>query len=198
MEAVSNSEVSVIFTRTTQLSIPEDSQLRTSASSPWWWRQYAPLKRRSTPTRLNGGTFQKALIFRFILAVSTWDLTTLKCIFSPPRLEHFTAPLALFVPGAEDYFSGNKGCLNVKLITYLDLTPRLILSMPWTKCTYVINRHGPLLFRIVFISYSIRYVEIPCHLLAVKVTIPKFSVQIWNYSENTETKDRFFFFFFLN
>jgi hypothetical protein len=32
----------------------------------WWWRQYACLKRRSTP-RLHGTTFQKALIFNRVL-----------------------------------------------------------------------------------------------------------------------------------
>jgi hypothetical protein len=31
-------------------------------SSPWWWRQYAPLKCRSIPTRLHGATSQKAVI----------------------------------------------------------------------------------------------------------------------------------------
>jgi hypothetical protein len=31
-------------------------------SSPWWWRQYAPLKRRSTSMRLHGCTTQKAVI----------------------------------------------------------------------------------------------------------------------------------------
>jgi hypothetical protein len=30
----------------------------------WWWRQYAPLKRRTTPRRLHGATSQKALIFK--------------------------------------------------------------------------------------------------------------------------------------
>jgi hypothetical protein len=32
-------------------------------SPPWWWRQYAPLKRWSTPTRLNGIISRKANIF---------------------------------------------------------------------------------------------------------------------------------------
>jgi hypothetical protein len=35
--------------------------------SPWLWRQYACLKRRSTPTRLHGTTSQKALIFNRVL-----------------------------------------------------------------------------------------------------------------------------------
>jgi hypothetical protein len=34
--------------------------------SPWWWRQYAPLKRRSTPTRLHGVVSQKAFIFSLV------------------------------------------------------------------------------------------------------------------------------------
>jgi hypothetical protein len=33
-------------------------------SSPWWWREKAPLKRRSTSIRLHGATTQKAAIFR--------------------------------------------------------------------------------------------------------------------------------------
>jgi hypothetical protein len=46
-------------------------------SSPWWWRQYAPLKRRSTLTWQHGATFQKTL--HFILAtVRTWNLTQLE------------------------------------------------------------------------------------------------------------------------
>jgi hypothetical protein len=31
-------------------------------SSPWWWRQYAPLKRRSASTKLHSGIIQKAVI----------------------------------------------------------------------------------------------------------------------------------------
>jgi hypothetical protein len=30
----------------------------------WWWRQYTPLKRRSTPMRLHGATSQKTLNLR--------------------------------------------------------------------------------------------------------------------------------------
>jgi hypothetical protein len=30
--------------------------------SPWWWRQYAPLKRRSTSTRLHGAMSHKAVV----------------------------------------------------------------------------------------------------------------------------------------
>jgi hypothetical protein len=41
--------------------------------SPWWWRQYASLKRRSALTRLHRTISQKAVIF--ILAASrTWNL----------------------------------------------------------------------------------------------------------------------------
>jgi hypothetical protein len=34
--------------------------LRGAYSSPWWWRQYASVKRRSTSTRLHGDVSQKA------------------------------------------------------------------------------------------------------------------------------------------
>jgi hypothetical protein len=40
----------------------------------WWWRQYAPLKRRSTSTWPHGSTSQKTLNFR-LDAVRTWNLT---------------------------------------------------------------------------------------------------------------------------
>jgi hypothetical protein len=33
-------------------------------SSPWWWRQYAPLKRRCTSKRLHGAVFQRVFIFK--------------------------------------------------------------------------------------------------------------------------------------
>jgi hypothetical protein len=42
-------------------------------SSPWWWRQYAPLKCLSTQTRLHGAITQMALIF-LLAAVRTWNL----------------------------------------------------------------------------------------------------------------------------
>jgi hypothetical protein len=38
-----------------------------------WWRQYKPLKRRSTPTRLHDTTSQKTLIF-ILDAMRTWNL----------------------------------------------------------------------------------------------------------------------------
>jgi hypothetical protein len=40
-----------------------DRCFRCDDSSPWWWRQYASLKRRCTPTRLHGAVSQKVLIF---------------------------------------------------------------------------------------------------------------------------------------
>jgi hypothetical protein len=43
-------------------------------SSPWWWRQYAPLKCRSTSTWLHGSTSQKTLNF-ILAAMRTWNLT---------------------------------------------------------------------------------------------------------------------------
>jgi hypothetical protein len=38
------------------------------------WRQFAPLKRRPTPTRLHGAISHKELIF-ILAAVKTWNLT---------------------------------------------------------------------------------------------------------------------------
>jgi hypothetical protein len=46
-------------------------------SSPWWLWQYAPLKHRSTQTRLPGTTSQKVLIF-IVAAVRTWNLANIK------------------------------------------------------------------------------------------------------------------------
>jgi hypothetical protein len=40
----------------------------------WWWRQYAPLKCRSTSTRLHGAISQNVDIF-ILAAVRTWNLT---------------------------------------------------------------------------------------------------------------------------
>jgi hypothetical protein len=44
------------------------------ARSRWWWRQYAPLKRRSSPRRLHEAISRKVFIFK-IAAVRTWNLT---------------------------------------------------------------------------------------------------------------------------
>jgi hypothetical protein len=41
---------------------------------PWWWRQYAPLKLRSTSTWLHDATSQKPLYF-ILVAVTAWNLT---------------------------------------------------------------------------------------------------------------------------
>jgi hypothetical protein len=43
---------------------------------PWWWRQYAPLKRRSTII-LHGSTSHKTILNIILAAVRTWDLTKL-------------------------------------------------------------------------------------------------------------------------
>jgi hypothetical protein len=50
-------------------------------SSPWWWRQYAPVKHHSTPTRLHGAMSQKALnlksrvvlTYSVLWVVRLWD-----------------------------------------------------------------------------------------------------------------------------
>jgi hypothetical protein len=46
----------------------------TDISSLWWWRWYAPLKRRSTAMRLYGEISQKVVIF-ILAPVRTWNLT---------------------------------------------------------------------------------------------------------------------------
>jgi hypothetical protein len=52
--AVSLEQIDVSHVRTASI-------IRAIHSSPWWWRQYTPLERRSTPTTLHGATSQKAL-----------------------------------------------------------------------------------------------------------------------------------------
>jgi hypothetical protein len=45
----------------------------------WWWRQDAPVKRRSTSTWLHGATSQKTLNST-LAAVRTWNLTKQLCL----------------------------------------------------------------------------------------------------------------------
>jgi hypothetical protein len=45
------------------------SRRRLWSQSPLWWRQYAPLKRRSTSTWLHGITSQKTLNFKITLLI---------------------------------------------------------------------------------------------------------------------------------
>jgi hypothetical protein len=52
--------------------------------SPWWWRQYAPLRRRFTSTRLHGTISQKTVIF-MLAVVRTWNLTSSK-VTAPSQL----------------------------------------------------------------------------------------------------------------
>jgi hypothetical protein len=81
MKAASTPEKSVDNHFTRQY-IPEDnSELHTrrreklkSHSSPWWWRQYAPLKRRSTII-LHGSTSKKTILNFILAAMRTWNLT---------------------------------------------------------------------------------------------------------------------------
>jgi hypothetical protein len=56
-------------------------------SSPWWWRQHAPLKRRSTFNEEHGSTSQKILSF---------NLTSDKRLFAPI----FLSPIQMVLPGA--------------------------------------------------------------------------------------------------
>jgi hypothetical protein len=50
--------------------------VRVNHSSPWWWRQYVPLKRWSTSTWLQGSTSQKTLNFM----QETYFINTVSCI----------------------------------------------------------------------------------------------------------------------
>jgi hypothetical protein len=45
-----------------------------AVTHPWWWRQYAPLKRRSTII-LHGSITQKTALNIILAAVRTWNLT---------------------------------------------------------------------------------------------------------------------------
>jgi hypothetical protein len=49
---------------------------RFRVTHPWWWRQYAPLKRRSTII-LHGITSQKTTPNIILAAVRTWNLTNI-------------------------------------------------------------------------------------------------------------------------
>jgi hypothetical protein len=51
----------------------------------WWWRPYAPLKRRSASTWLHGATSQKTLNFT-LAAVRTWTLTYILTLSFHQRL----------------------------------------------------------------------------------------------------------------
>jgi hypothetical protein len=48
---------------------------------PWWWRQYVPLKRRSTII-LHGSTSQKTIPNFILAAVRTWNLTYNSLLFA--------------------------------------------------------------------------------------------------------------------
>jgi hypothetical protein len=51
--------------------------------SSWWWRQYAPLKRRSTPTRLHGAVSQKTAIFPIL------HICASSCCLVPTVVNHY-------------------------------------------------------------------------------------------------------------
>jgi hypothetical protein len=54
-------------------------------SAPWWRRQHAPLKRRSTFNLEHGSTSQKILSF-ILAAVRTWNLTNFYYVHNSPSL----------------------------------------------------------------------------------------------------------------
>jgi hypothetical protein len=51
--------------------------------SPWWWRQYAFLKRRPLSTGLHGTTTQQTAVF-ILAAVRTWNFTAANSVSVAP------------------------------------------------------------------------------------------------------------------
>jgi hypothetical protein len=101
MEAVRTSETSVDNHFTRQYN-PEDSskQILFYLGNPWWWRQYAPLKRRSTIILL-GSTSQNTALNIILTAVRTWNLTyrrlAARSLFDLVRLNNSGFPTLYFV-----------------------------------------------------------------------------------------------------
>jgi hypothetical protein len=70
----------IVFWDVLPCKIIVDRRFRVHTASiithPWWWRQYAPLKRRSTII-LQGSTSQKTILNIILAAVRTWNLTSI-------------------------------------------------------------------------------------------------------------------------
>jgi hypothetical protein len=62
--------------------------VQTRWRSPWWRKRHAPLKRRSTSTRLHDAVFQKVVIFIHVV-VRTWNLTYCRLQGWSPALRWF-------------------------------------------------------------------------------------------------------------
>jgi hypothetical protein len=87
-------ESSRMYCRVVKYMSTDVSEVRTATiiRELWWWRQYAPLKRRSTSTWLHGSSSQKT--FNFILAaVRTWNLTMYFKFQLMTQRKHTASPL---------------------------------------------------------------------------------------------------------
>jgi hypothetical protein len=60
--------------------IPPVAWMFVSCDVPRWWKQYAPLKRRSTII-LHGSTSQKTILNIILDALRTWNLTFVSCVY---------------------------------------------------------------------------------------------------------------------
>jgi hypothetical protein len=65
--------VKLMLTNVSEVHTASINRAMSHESSPWWWRQYAPLKSRSS-IWLNDSTSQKTLNF-ILTTMRTWNLT---------------------------------------------------------------------------------------------------------------------------
>jgi hypothetical protein len=77
----------------------------------WWWRQYAPLKRQSTPTRLHGTIPQKVLIFILYNVFQT-------CSTSGSQLTWFT-----MVPSVQCCTQTSVSCYQINTCSIIGTWP---------------------------------------------------------------------------
>jgi hypothetical protein len=69
--------VHFVYIRTERFDAKCSDDLLSLLSSPWWWRQHVPLKRRSTII-LHGSTSQKTNLNLILAAARTWNLALIK------------------------------------------------------------------------------------------------------------------------
>jgi hypothetical protein len=90
---------------------------------PWWWRQYVPLKRRSTII-LRGSTSQKTFLNVILAAVRTWNLLYRVCLTT-----HFRQQRLYRVGWKGDKWEKNwKGCGRKRSWPNLRYYPSIFLQ----------------------------------------------------------------------